>query len=421
MSRIGSSTVETFEVKLEEVSRVFYPGESVCGRINLKLKEDLKIKELRLECRGEAYVNWPEYSGSYTRYHYNREKYFNAMAVVFGGGNQQQRNGINSSACISQGRYSFSFKFIIPDKYLPTSFEGRHGNIRYWARAVIDRGLGTKNVKTKPAPFLIGDYVALEDFEHVSDALMEQDSLATGWPCFPSGTLELRAETDRGGFKQGDDIHISVLVTNETTRDVTSTEVSLVQRTLFVDIGGGKTFSDHTICSVRKEGVFSGWEQEYPKMTLAIPPNTYPTLISCKCIAVLYFILVRSKLKGKFRNDAYIEIPIIIASSDDQSIMLAQENKQALPTSQRPKRGKGMFFCVTGKNSFPHEEHVQDSNVDLCEVNGFIISLDHKMGRKNSNISSDNSKSGHMFTPRRESDDSVFFHNNSQFKQISIV
>ena len=86
MSRIGSSTVETFEVKLEEVSRVFYPGESVCGRINLKLKEDLKIKELRLECRGEAYVNWPEYSGSYTRYHYNREKYFNAMAVVFGGG-----------------------------------------------------------------------------------------------------------------------------------------------------------------------------------------------------------------------------------------------------------------------------------------------------------------------------------------------
>ena len=83
---MGSSAIETFEVKLDEVNRVYYPGESVCGRVNLTLKEDLKIKELRLECTGEAYVNWPEYSGSYTRYHYNRERYFNTMAVISGGG-----------------------------------------------------------------------------------------------------------------------------------------------------------------------------------------------------------------------------------------------------------------------------------------------------------------------------------------------
>lgn len=82
-------------------------------------------------------------------------------------GKDKKKNGINSSACISEGSYRFSFKFIIPDKYLPTSFEGRHGNIRYWARAVIERSLGKNNIKTKPAQFLIGDYVALEDFEHV--------------------------------------------------------------------------------------------------------------------------------------------------------------------------------------------------------------------------------------------------------------
>lgn len=81
---------------------------------------------------------------------------------------KEKKNGVNSSACIFEGSYRFSFKFIIPDKYLPTSFEGRHGNIRYWARAVIERSLGKSNVKTKPAQFLIGDYVALEDFEHVS-------------------------------------------------------------------------------------------------------------------------------------------------------------------------------------------------------------------------------------------------------------
>lgn len=73
------------------------------------------------------------------------------------------------------------------------------------------------------------------------DVVIEEDSRTTRWPCCRSGTLVLRAEIDRGGFKQGDDINVSVLVTNETSRDVTYTEVSLVQRTLFVDVEG-KTY-----------------------------------------------------------------------------------------------------------------------------------------------------------------------------------
>lgn len=53
-----------------------------------------------------------------------------------------------------------------------------------------------------------------------------------------SGTLVIRAEIDRGGFKQGDDINISVLVANETSRNVAYTEMSLIQRVLFVGVEG---------------------------------------------------------------------------------------------------------------------------------------------------------------------------------------
>ena len=83
---MNSRTIEKFEVKLQDVNKVFCPGDTIYGQVNLKVKEDLKIKEMRLECRGEAYVNWPEYSGSYTRYHYNRERYFSAIEVIFGEG-----------------------------------------------------------------------------------------------------------------------------------------------------------------------------------------------------------------------------------------------------------------------------------------------------------------------------------------------
>lgn len=423
---MASNAIETFEVKLDETNRVFFPGDTVSGRVNLKLNDDLKIKEMRLECLGEAYVNWPEYSGSYTRYHYNKERYFSTMAVIFGEG-KEKKNGMNSVAWISEGSYRFSFKFIIPDKYLPTSFEGRHGNIRYWARAVIERRLGKSDIKTKPAQFLIGDYVALEDFDHVSDVVIEEDSHTTGWPCFRSGTLALRAELDRGGFQQGDDINLSVLVTNETSRDVAYTEVSLVQRTLFVGIEGGKTFSDQTICYVRKEGVPSGWEQEFPKISLAIPPKTFPTLISCKCISVLYFILVRAKLKGKFTKDGYLEIPVVIACSADESEVPAQKEAQVKPASRHPKRRKGTFFCVTGKTSLMGD--LNDLNLQFWDQNegdNFIV---NPMSRRVKNLEGnftdilnqyDLTNSYREIATRKESDTTHFL-NNGGFKLISIV
>ena len=78
------------------------------------------------------------------------------------------------------------------------------------------------------------------------EAVIEEDSVRTGWPCCRSGTLVLRAEIDRGGFKQGDDVNVSLLVTNETSRDVTYIEVSLVERTLFVDVEGKTDWSRNT-------------------------------------------------------------------------------------------------------------------------------------------------------------------------------
>ena len=69
---------------------------------------------------------------------------------------------------MNAGQYSFTFKFMIPDKYLPPSFEGPHGSIRYWMRAVIDRGFGKPDIKTKSARFIIGDFIGIDEFENIS-------------------------------------------------------------------------------------------------------------------------------------------------------------------------------------------------------------------------------------------------------------
>ena len=134
---------------------------------------------------------------------------------------------------------------------------------------------------------------------------------------------------------------------------------------------------------------------------------------------------IRAKLKGKFTKDGYLEIPIIIASSDDQSVLQAQENAHVQPTSHRPKRGKGTFFCVTGKT----KDQV-NSNLDLCdeeEVDSLIVSFTSNTERTRADVfaenvarSSNKSNSNHVLTSSRGSNP-LFFVNDGQFKQISMV
>lgn len=94
-------------------------------------------------------------------------------------------------------------------------------------------------LKKLPGKKSIGIHL-MNDFVSTSrqDPVIEEDSRTLGWSCMASGTLVIRAEIDRGGFNQGDDINISVLVTNETSRNVAYTDVSLIQRVLFVGVEG---------------------------------------------------------------------------------------------------------------------------------------------------------------------------------------
>ena len=81
-SELSMADISTFKVVLEDKERVYYPGDSVYGQVKLKIKKSLKFKELRLECLGEAEVSWPEWSGTYTKYCYNRQTYLELSAVL---------------------------------------------------------------------------------------------------------------------------------------------------------------------------------------------------------------------------------------------------------------------------------------------------------------------------------------------------
>lgn len=139
---------------------------------------------------------------------------------------------------------------------------------------------------------------------------------------------------------------------------------------------------------------------------------------------------VRAKLKGKFSKDGYLEIPVVIACSADESEVPAQNSSQVRPASQRPKRRKGTFFCITGNTSLMGD--LNNSNLEFCdqdERDKFIIS---PMSRSSRNLEgnftdffnpyglTNETNSDREFTTRKESDTTNFL-NNGGFKLISVV
>ena len=145
-------------------------------------------------------------------------------------------------------------------------------------------------------------------------------------------------------------------------------------------------------------------------------------------LCLVLFLQIRAKLKGKLTKDGYLEIPVVIASSDDETVLQAQKSAEARPASQRPKRRKGTFFCVTGKNSLHQDQN--NSDIDLSdqeEVDDFISSLTSRSKRnrrdnftENSNNLTKEANFYYVSSSRRESDSSVFI-NNGQFKLMSTV
>lgn len=136
---------------------------------------------------------------------------------------------------------------------------------------------------------------------------------------------------------------------------------------------------------------------------------------------------VRAKLKGKFTKDGYLEIPVVIACSADESEVPAQKEAQVKPASRRPKRRKGTFFCVTGKTSLMGD--LNDSNLQFWDQNegdNFIV---NPMSRRVKNLEGnftdilnqyDLTNSYREIATRKESDTTHFL-NNGGFKLISIV
>ncbi|KAK7934046.1 hypothetical protein WMY93_004942 [Mugilogobius chulae] len=134
-------SVADFSLSFDKInhSGTFSEGDTIRGKVSLELLKATKVLSLSVKAKGDVNTKW-------SRWEDNED-----------GGESLQKYGKHcrlfkkkqflilpklKETALSHGSHTFSFDIQIPSKkYLPSSFSGEHGSIRYQLEAKLCRRL----------------------------------------------------------------------------------------------------------------------------------------------------------------------------------------------------------------------------------------------------------------------------------------
>uniref|UniRef100_A0A4W6CL29 Arrestin domain containing 2 n=1 Tax=Lates calcarifer TaxID=8187 RepID=A0A4W6CL29_LATCA len=182
---------------------VFSSGDVVSGRVVLELSGESKIESLKLHAEGFAKVHWTESrsagsSTAYTQNYSDEVEYLNRREVLL-----QADNG--------------EVTVLPAEETLVTSFEGKHGSIRYWVKVKLHRPWATvKKIKK--------EFTVIEPIDINTPALLApqagtKDKMARAW-YRNFGQVSVTAKIDRKGYTPGEVIPVFAEFDNSTSRSI---------------------------------------------------------------------------------------------------------------------------------------------------------------------------------------------------------
>ncbi|XP_078581985.1 arrestin domain-containing protein 3-like [Branchiostoma floridae x Branchiostoma japonicum] len=181
------SALKSLNVSFEKNMDVFQAGQVVRGQVEVELSEDMEARGVNITLKGKARCMWVIYTGQTSIVYTGNQLYFDNTETLWGPG-------------------------------LPTSYEGCHGGVRYYAKATIDRPNAFD--KTLKKYFTVLDMYDLNE---------DPDATKLGvWP-FASDPIEVHLQTDRGAYCPGEVIRLSGVLKNGSGTDIKETTVQLRQ------------------------------------------------------------------------------------------------------------------------------------------------------------------------------------------------
>nr|AAH79718.1 MGC81105 protein [Xenopus laevis] len=280
---------------------VYSAGELVEGKVVLELCKELRVSALEVCGRGLATVHWLEsrsvgmntvYSDftSYETYLRRRERLIRDNGTL---------------TVLPAGRHEFPFSFQLPET-LVTSFEGKHGSVRYWVKAKLHRPWCT--VKKVKKEFTVIEPIDINTPDLLAPQAGSKEKIAHAWYC-NLGQVSVTAKIDRKGYTPGEVIPIFAEIDNGTTRAVVP-KAAIIQSQAFIARGTMKQ-KKSVVATLAGDAVPAGKRETWHGRALKIPPLG-PSILQCRIIRVEYALKVYVEIPGS--SNLVLELPLVIGT-----------------------------------------------------------------------------------------------------------
>ncbi|XP_064604728.1 arrestin domain-containing protein 17-like [Liolophura sinensis] len=300
--------IRSFKIELnpsDHQNGVYYTGEVITGWVLVDLKEEMKVRGIRLYFSGEANVKWKKNPDDSRLILKTSEKYVDQTIIIYG--KAPGDKGKNSVHQVGPVRYPF--QALIPEN-IPSTFRGKYGSIVYRMRAVIDRPWNFDET-THPLLLTIHRYVDLNKEPNAHIPQQVQGSLPFNLLCCFSGSVQVTWTTSKSGYTPGEPIVVHGQVINQTGRGIESISVKLFKTVTYHANKSNKVHSEQlaeTKLSPVPEADKDFWAGNLQlQLPLTVPPFR---LDHCNLIDLRYELWIKVSMSRRRHLKSKLEIAV---------------------------------------------------------------------------------------------------------------
>ncbi|XP_053369439.1 arrestin domain-containing protein 2 isoform X1 [Clarias gariepinus] len=281
---------------------VYSSGDTVSGKVVLELHRQMDIRALKVQGRGVASAHWLEHRGVGTNTVYNdytsRISYFRKIQHLV------QDNG--EVMTLPPGRHEYPFSFQLPEETLVTSFEGKHGSIRYWVKVKLHRPWA--QVKKIKKEFTVIEPIDINTPSLLAPQAGTKEKMARMW-YHNFGQVSVTAKIDRKGYTPGEVIPVFAEFDNSTSRSVVP-KAYITQTQTFIARGTTKQ-KQAVVATLCGDVVGARRRETWHGRAIKIPP-VGPSILQCRIIKVEYMLKVCVDIPGTSKLS--LELPLVMGT-----------------------------------------------------------------------------------------------------------
>jgi hypothetical protein len=278
------------------------------------------------------------------------EEYFHIKFYVFGG---DKTSGVD----LEPGEYSYPFQFALPH-FIPSTFEGAHGSIRYFITASLERPWKFDH-ETK-LEFFVYSPLDLNHLENVKKPVSTTLEKRFGYFCWTTEPVKVHATVPITGYCPGQQISITGEIENHSNIEVDYISFTLRRVTNFrakYPHSSSKQIKEEIVHSIHEPESKNGTFQQI--LMLPITPAIHCN--NCNIIKISHEIKIECHVAGLFKVNVKKYIPITLGTFQLVNPTVFSNHNKMIPHQyyQHLEIPQLMYYSPTMPNSLALDDSLE--------------------------------------------------------------